>query len=82
MVDKMIYSVIFYLGNTNPGVAQLVACLTGGQEAAGSNPVTRTKFYSYTKMSCSKKLQDIRLFGLFFETAPYGFRAFSSDPAN
>lgn len=42
MVDKMIYSVIFYLGNTNPGVAQLVACLTGGQEAAGSSPVTRT----------------------------------------
>ena len=27
-----------------PGVAQLVACLTGGQEAAGSSPVTRTKF--------------------------------------
>ena len=26
-----------------PGVAQLVACLTGGQEAAGSSPVTRTK---------------------------------------
>ena len=25
-----------------PGVAQLVACLTGGQEAAGSSPVTRT----------------------------------------
>ena len=26
-----------------PGVAQLVARLTGGQEAAGSSPVTRTK---------------------------------------
>ena len=25
-----------------PGVAQLVARLTGGQEAAGSSPVTRT----------------------------------------
>ena len=29
--------------NIYPGVAQLVACLTGGQEAAGSSPVTRTK---------------------------------------
>ena len=29
--------------NKNPGVAQLVARLTGGQEAAGSSPVTRTK---------------------------------------
>lgn len=28
--------------NAYPGVAQLVACLTGGQEAAGSSPVTRT----------------------------------------
>ena len=26
-----------------PGMAQLVARLTGGQEAAGSSPVTRTK---------------------------------------
>ena len=26
-----------------PGVAQVVARLTGGQEAAGSSPVTRTK---------------------------------------
>ena len=33
---------VFYLGGINPGVAQLVACLTGGQEAAGSSPVTRT----------------------------------------
>ena len=26
-----------------PGVAQMVACLTGGQEAVGSSPATRTK---------------------------------------
>ena len=31
------------VGHTYPGVAQLVARLTGGQEAAGSSPVTRTK---------------------------------------
>ncbi len=28
-----------------PGVAQLVACLTGGQEAVGSSPATRTNNY-------------------------------------
>ena len=36
------YYIILKL-SSYPGVAQLVACLTGGQEAAGSSPVTRTK---------------------------------------
>ena len=31
-----------FLPSKFPGVAQLVARLTGGQEAAGSSPVTRT----------------------------------------
>ncbi len=34
---------ITYYLTLYPGVAQLVARLTGGQEAAGSSPVTRTK---------------------------------------
>src|SRR5699024_5445873 len=41
-----ISGILFWQGRTGPvqypGVAQLVACLTGGQEAAGSSPVTRT----------------------------------------
>ena len=35
---------------TYPGVAQMVACLNGVQEAAGSNPVTRTKKNPVTAM--------------------------------
>jgi hypothetical protein len=35
-----------------PGVAQLVARLTGGQEAVGSSPATRTK--TKTRMSAEK----------------------------
>ena len=33
----------YHLLTAYRGVAQLVACLTGGQEAAGSSPVTPTK---------------------------------------
>ena len=40
----------YYLKADNkqyPGVAQMVACLNGVQEAAGSTPVTRTKGKSF-----------------------------------
>ena len=32
----------YHLSSRHPGVAQLVARLTGGQEAVGSSPATRT----------------------------------------
>ena len=48
------YSLLF-ITSKYPGVAQLVARLTGGQEAAGSSPVTRTK-----------KIETIERWSLFF----------------
>ena len=53
--------------NKNPGVAQLVARLTGGQEAAGSSPVTRTKNPNSTLSSL-----DFSFYKRFF-TFSYGF---------
>ena len=41
-VPLAFWEMIWYNRLRCPGVAQLVACLTGGQEAAGSSPVTRT----------------------------------------
>ena len=40
---KIQYNIYYFTYTLYPGVAQLVARLTGGQEAAGSSPVTRTK---------------------------------------
>ena len=54
---------LVYSGVIHPGVAQLVARLTGGQEAAGSSPVTRT---SRSVLVGFKSYEDILLYATFF----------------
>ena len=43
ILRKMCYFIIAVVSNIYPGVAQLVARLTGGQEAVSSSLATRTK---------------------------------------
>lgn len=54
----------------HPGVAQLVARLTGGQEAVGSSPATRTKI---PLKSCDFN----GIFFIFITSAPLKFCCFA-----
>ena|GEM_PF-6122565 len=54
------------VANKRRGVAQLVACLTGGQEAAGSSPVTPTM------PSVLTAFEIVRTLGSFIQPFAFG----------